>query len=119
MIMLKIRHPVSVCLLLLLTGCSTMGLESLTSRGSATSQSSGAVAKIQPSHVKIYYGNNGVPKNYKVIGRVGTDNNNLIGMAYSQQEIANELQKQAASIGGRGVINVSTGFEQTTGDVIR
>jgi len=39
-------------------------------------------------------------------------------MEHTQATIAEELKKQAASIGANGVINISSGSTQVTGDAI-
>jgi hypothetical protein len=40
--------------------------------------------------------------------RVSAENYNLMGIEHTQEAIANELKKQAASIGANGVININS-----------
>lgn len=99
-----------------LTGCAMSDVTNLTSQGSAVSN----VNQMNESQtgVKLYYGNSRLPKHYKVVGRVSAENYNMIGMEHDQACIAAELKKQALSIGANGVMNISSGLAQTTGDAI-
>ncbi|MBV9576342.1 MAG: hypothetical protein JO149_06935 [Gammaproteobacteria bacterium] len=102
---------ISMIAALSLTGCAN----DILNQGSAVSNTS---KDTQQNHVKLYYGNSGLPKHYKVVGRVSAENYNLFAMENSQADIAQELKNQAASIGANGVMNISTGLAQTTGDAI-
>lgn len=102
----------------LLTGCATSDLKATVGSGSAVSTSNAKIAARSPKDVKVYYGNAGLPKQYKVIGHVTAPQFNLVGMSYSEESINKELKSQAGSIGGKGVINVKTGMDRTSGDVI-
>ena len=101
-----------------LTGCATADMQALVSQGNAVSTTGTKATATNPNRVKIYYSNADLPKHYKVVGRVSVDNYNMVGMTYSQASIAEELKKQAASIGATGVINVNPGMTQTIGDAI-
>jgi hypothetical protein len=101
-----------------LTGCAVSDIKNEITGGSATSTTSAKLPAKQASDVKIYYGSDDLPKHYKVIGRVATENYNIVGLQYSQDSIAKDLKKRAASIGANGVINVNPGFTETTGDAI-
>jgi hypothetical protein len=101
-----------------LTGCATSDINAMVNQGNAVSTSGTKLNSANSSRVKIYYANAGLPKHYKVVGRVSAENYNMVGMEHSQASIAEELKKQAANIGANGVINVSTGLTQTTGDAI-
>ncbi len=103
---------------LLITGCSTADMKTMMGDGSAMQTTEAKLTPTKASTVKLYYSNIGLPKHYKVIGRVSVDNFTFAGFDRSQQTIAENLREQAASIGGAGVINISTGLDQTTGDVI-
>ncbi len=101
-----------------LTGCASSDLNALVAQGDAVSSSNVKLAATDPSRVKIYYTNQGVPKNYKVIGRVTAEIYNMVGMEHSQTAIAEQMKKQAASLGANGVINVASSMAQTTGVAI-
>jgi hypothetical protein len=101
-----------------LTGCAATDINTMVSQGNAVSATGNKLNPTNQNRVKIYYANAGLPKHYKVVGRVSAENYNMVGMEHSQASIAEELKKQAANIGANGVINVSTGLTQTTGDAI-
>jgi|GEM_PF-2085483 len=101
-----------------LTGCSTTDVKAMVSQGNAVSTTTTKMSAINPSRVKIYYSNIGLPKHYKAVGRISVENYNIVGMEYSQVSITDELKKQAASIGANGVINISSGLTQTIGDAV-
>jgi hypothetical protein len=101
-----------------LAGCSTTDVKALVSQGNAVSTTSTHLPATHPNRVKIYYSNIGLPKQYKIVGRVSVENYNMLGMEHSQASIAEELRKQAASIGANGVMNVYSGLTQTIGDAI-
>ena len=119
---MRLNSKVGVCVLglgvMFLTGCSTTDVKGMVYGGSAVSTGKTQMQAINPSQVKIYYANKDVPKRYKVIGRVSVENYTLLGMTYSQLSIAEAMKKQAASIGANGVIHVSSGLAQTTGDAV-
>ena len=101
-----------------LCSCSTTDLHAIASDGSAVSINSSKIASTKPAKVKLYYGNQGMPKHYKVIGRVSADNYNLVAIPHSEESISIELKNQAASIGANGVINITSGLDKTSGDAI-
>lgn len=116
---MRIKHIIITAALssvVLLTGCETTDIQNIASQGSAVSTESHKA--INEESVKIYYGNQGLPKHYRVIGRVSAETYNLVGLEHTQSTIAQELKKQAASIGANGVINIATSMTQTTGDAI-
>ena len=101
-----------------LTVCTSSDLNALIAQSDEVSSSNVRLAATDPSQVKIYYTNQDVPKNYKVIGRVTAEIYNMIGMEHSQSAIVAQMQKQAASLGANGVMNVTNGITQTTGVAI-
>ena len=103
---------------ILLSGCSTADVQTLVGGGEAISTSTVKHAVTNPSHVKLYYSSADVPKHYQSVGRVSANNDNMMGIPHSQQTISAELKKQAALLGANGVINISNGLEQTTGEAI-
>lgn len=103
---------------LLLASCSTNDVKGMVNGGSAVSTVKSNLNPTKQNLVKIYYSNKELPKKYKVVGRVSVENYNVVGMTNSQASIAEALKKQAASIGANGIINVSSGLAQTTGDAI-
>lgn len=103
---------------LILSGCATSDLQTMVGNGSAVSNTNTKMVAKNPKIVKIYFGNQGLPKHYKIIGHVTASHFTAIGTSYSQQSIAEELKKQAASIGGTGVMNVATGMDRSSGDVV-
>ena len=114
----KLLISVMVLSAMSLTGCATSDMKALVSQGNAVSTTGAKVRAANPNRVKIYYSNADLPKHYKIVGRVSVDNYNMVGMTYSQASIAEELKKQAASIGATGVINVNPSMTQTLGDAI-
>lgn len=104
--------------MIILSGCTVSDMQTLTSGGDAVSVTPEKHAAISENKVKVYYSNNSLPKHYKMIGRVSASNDNMVGVPHSQESIADNLKKQAASIGANGVIHIQTGLEQTTGDAI-
>jgi len=103
---------------ILLFGCTPSDLQTVLSNGSVVSSGNLKLKATNPNKVKVYFGNSGVPKHYRVIGHVSADNYSMIATPHSQESITMELKKQAASIGGTGVMNVFTAMDRTTGDVI-
>lgn len=101
-----------------LTGCSGIDTNAMVGQGNAVSTMNTHLAATDPNRVKIYYSNVGLPKHYKVVGRVSVENYNMMGMEYSQVRIAEQLKKQAASIGANGVVNISSGLTQTIGNAV-
>jgi hypothetical protein len=114
----KLTYAIIGASVILLSGCAPSDQQTVLANGSAVSSSNMKLKATTPNKVKIYFGNAGVPKHYRVIGHVSADNYSMIATPHSQEAITMELKKQAASIGGTGVINVSTGLDRTTGDVI-
>lgn len=106
-------------LMLSLSACSSVDVPNIMSNGSAVTTSSSNAKPTHSSDVSIYYGNQGLPNGYHIIGHISVDNYNLVGMENSQSAIANALKQQASSIGGKGVINIRTVMDKTTADVIR
>lgn len=101
-----------------LSGCATSDMKAIMGDGTAVSTGNTKLAATNVSKIKLYFGNDGLPKHYRVIGHVSADNYSILATPHSQETIAAELKKQAASIGGTGVINIVTGLDRTTGDVI-
>lgn len=116
--MKKVMTAVVVCGSIALTACSTSDMTSILSQGSGVATSGVKLKQVNHNRVKLYYGNAGLPKHYKVIGRVSAESYNLVGLEHTQATIAEELKKQAGAIGATGVINIANGFAQTTGDAI-
>lgn len=99
-----------------LSGCVSSDIQAIVANGTATSNDK--LAPTNSAKVRLYFGNQGLPKYYKVIGRVSADNYSIIGTSHTQNFISAEMKKQAASIGGTGVINISSALDKTMGDVI-
>lgn len=104
--------------LILLSGCAASDMQTLVSGGGAIPASSVKHSAVSADHVKLYYSNLNAPKHYQIVGHISANNDSLVGVPHSQQTIATELKKQAASLGANGVINISAGLEQTTADAI-
>lgn len=103
--------------MLLLSSCAPSDLQAIVANGTAATTSEKKFLPTHPARVKLYYGH--VPTHYQVIGHVSADNYSLIGTPHTQIGIDEELKKQAASIGGKGVIHIQSVLDRTTGDVIR
>lgn len=106
------------CAIVGLTACSTTDMQNLVAQGNAMSTSNTKHHAVNPSKVKLFYTGNTQPKQYQVIGRVSAENYNPVGLEHTQESIANELKKQAASIGANGVIHITSGMVQTIGDAV-
>lgn len=118
---MKVKQLTSIIIcasVVALSGCTASDVTSLMNNGTAVSSSNTKLKATNPAKVKLYFGNAGLPKHYRVIGHISADNYSMAAIPHSQETIANELKKQAASIGGNGVINIATGLDRTTGDVI-
>lgn len=118
---MKIKSIVSFTIVstsLLLSGCATSDMQALVGNGSAVSIAKVKLSPTKANKVKLYYGNQNLPKHYRIIGQVSADHYNMVALPHSQESIAEELKKQGASIGGTGVIDINTGLDRTTGDVI-
>jgi len=103
---------------LLLTACAASDMQAMVSQGSVVSTAEVKLSPTKANQVKLYFGNQGLPKHYRIIGHVSADHYSFAAIPHSEASIAAELKKQAASIGGKGVINITTGLDRTTGDVI-
>ncbi len=69
--------------------------------------------------IKIYESAQDVPRGYKIIGKAHTKNyQTVVVKEQSEQAVRHNLRKQAAAMGGNGVINICTNSEQTMGDVV-
>lgn len=101
-----------------ITGCSTSDLTSIVSSGNAMSTVGGKLAVENPSKVRLYYAGNAAPKHYTIVRRVSAEIYNVVGLEHTQASIADELKKQAASVGANGVINITSGMAQVTGDAV-
>lgn len=101
-----------------LNGCATSDIKNIVSNGNAMSISNNKLNQISPSQVRLFYTKNEIPHHYNIIGRISAENYNIVGIEHTQESIANELKKQAASIGANGVININSGLTQTTADAI-
>ncbi len=106
---------ICLSLFLALGGCATSDMKELVSNGNAVSMTKTKLHPTNPSQVKIY---DVKPKHYQVVGRISADNYSMIGMEHSQKSVMSQLQKQAASVGGNGVININQGTTQTTAEAI-
>lgn len=118
---MTVRHhlvKVMIASTLLLSGCTATDMQSTLSNGSATSTADTLYTPTRAEKVKIYTSKTDLPKHYRIIGHVSAENYKLGLIQNSHLTIANELKKQAASIGGTGVINIITGLDYTMGDVI-
>lgn len=104
--------------LFLLAGCSTSDITNIAANGNAMSNSNVKLKPINQDKVKLYYAGNATPKHYRVVGRVSAEIYNLVGLEHTQSSIADELKKQAASIGANAVIDISSGMAQVTGDAV-
>jgi hypothetical protein len=102
----------------LLSSCSTSDIQSAVGNGTAVTNDNVKHAPTDSSKVRLYFGNQNLPKHYRIIGHVSADNYALMAFPYSQESIAQHLKEQAAAIGGTGVINIDTGLDRTTGDII-
>ena len=101
------------------SGCAASDFQAAIGNGSAVSTASLVLPKTNPNKVRLYFGNQGMSHHHKIIGHITASNYSIIGTPYSQSSIAVELKKQAASIGGTGVININTQIDRTVGDVVR
>lgn len=101
-----------------LSACAPTDVSNTFLGSSASSMDGQARKPVNTDQVKLHYGQHEAHTNQKVIGHVKVDNNNIIGLEHNQHFIDDELKKQAASIGGQGVINIQTNTQTTTGDVI-
>jgi uncharacterized protein YpmB len=107
-----------VSILIILSGCTASDMQMLTGNGEAIPTTSTKHAAISAEKVKLYYSNNNIPKHYEVLGRVSANNDNMVGVPHSQKTIADNLRKQAASLGANAIININLGLEQTSGEAI-
>ena len=101
-----------------MTGCSTSDLTNIVSNGNSISTTDTKLAATNPAKVKLYYAGNTLPKRYRIVGRVSAEIYNVVGLEHTQASIAEELKKQSASLGGNGVINITSGMAQVTGDAV-
>jgi hypothetical protein len=101
-----------------LSGCATSDMQNIVGSGNAMSTSNKNISATNANKVKLFYTNDGLSRQYKVVGRVSAENYNMVGMQHTQETIAEELKKQAASIGANGVININAGLTQTIGDAV-
>lgn len=90
----------------------------MASGGESISTTSTHYKQSNPKKVKLYYDRSNQPKKYKVIGRVSANNDNLMGFPHSHETVTNELKTRAANLGANGVINITSGLENTAGDAI-
>jgi hypothetical protein len=101
-----------------LSGCSASDIRTMVSGGDSMSTSTVNHASTRPEQVKLFYSKSNEPKHFQVIGRVTANNDNMIGIPHGQATISAELKKQAASLGANGVINISSGLENTSGEAV-
>ena len=101
-----------------LTSCATFDLQTIMGNGSAVSTYQTKLTPTKENRVKLYFGNQRLPKHHRIIGHVTADHYNIAAIPFSQDSIASELKKQAATIGATGVMNITTGFDRTSGDAI-
>jgi len=107
-----------ICASGFVVGCTAADMQTAMGNGSAVSTNNNHLAQTDPNKVKLYYGNQNLPPHYKIIGHISAANYNLVGVPHSESSIAEELRREAASIGGKGVMNITTGLDRTTGDVV-
>lgn len=113
--------PLSMTLLmgsLTLAGCTASDMKTMMTNGEAIPNSHVQRKAINPSRVKLYYSNVNKPTKFVLLGRVTANNDNMLGIPHAESVVAEELKKQAASIGANAVINITTGLERTSGDAI-
>ena len=118
---MKLKHVVSGLIALSvigLAGCSTTDLQNIASNGNAMSTTGTKLLQANPNKVKLFYSAQGLPRNYTMVGRVSAEVYNVVGLEHTQSTIAEELKKQAASIGANGVMNINSGLMQVTGDAV-
>jgi hypothetical protein len=118
---MKVKHYLMEAMIastILLSGCTGIDMQSTLSSGSATSTADTLYAPTRVENVKIYTSKMELPKHYRIIGHVSAENYKMALIQNSHLTIVNEIKKQAASIGGNGVINIITGLDYTMGDVI-
>lgn len=103
---------------ILISGCTASDVRSMASGGESIPTTSTHYKQSNSEKVKLYYNGSSQPKNYKLIGRVSANNDNLLGFPHSHETVSKELKTRAARLGANGVINITSGFENTTGDAI-
>lgn len=101
-----------------LTACSTTDMQAMVTGGSAISTSDVRYVATQSNHVKLYYGSERCQRHYKIIGRVSSCNDNLMGIPHSAQTIDNKLKEEAASLGADAVIDITSNLEHTSGQAV-
>lgn len=101
-----------------LSGCAATDIKNIVDDGSAVSTSTKKLHPVSASKVRLYYSSSEYPKHYQVVGQISAENYSMVGIEHSQTTIANELKKQAGSIGANGVININSGLAQTVGTAI-
>lgn len=104
---------------LAVTSCAVSDIQSIAANGSASNTTGKSFKATSVNKVTLRYGETSARPNQEIIGHVQADNYNLIGVPHSQANIEQELKKQAASIGGRSVINIQHGMVKTSGDVVK
>ena len=101
-----------------LTGCNTTDMTATIGNGNGVTTSKVHHQATSAEKVKVYYSKSEIPKHYQVIGRVSAQNYNIVGMTISQDNIIAELKKQAAALGAKGIVHVTSGLAQTTAEAI-
>jgi hypothetical protein len=116
--MKKMVISLAVLSIFTVSGCATSDLKNIVSDGNAMSTTNSKTSPTNPNKVRLFYSGNEKPRYYKMVGKISAENYNIVGMEHTQSSIAEELKKQAASIGANGVININSGMAQTTGDAV-
>ncbi len=107
----------SFSMVFFLGGCASSDVTEFVEGGNAMATTHTKLSPTSSSAVKVYDSSN-KPHHYRVVGRISADNYNMVGIEHSQESVLEELQKQAASLGANGVINLSQGMAQTTAEAI-
>ena len=104
--------------MLLAAGCTSSDIKAGLGQGNAVAVTNTRLAPTDPSQVKIYYSKHGAPKHYTIIGQVSAAQFNVLGLPYSQESIAIELKKQAASLGANAVMDIKSSTVNITANAV-
>lgn len=100
----------------ILSGCNTTDIRATVNNGDAVTTTKTNTVVSNASKIKVLHSDHS--NNYKVVGRISTQNYNFVGMTISQESILTELKKQAAAMGANGIVNITTGLAQTTAEAV-
>ena len=95
----------------LITACNHTGINPNTPDAIPAKHSPYALVQVYPARADI-------PKNSKIIGKVTAQNKNPNGTKASPVEIMDELKRQAALLGGNGIVHITPGTSQTTANAV-